>query len=176
MWFCMISTAASNALWQVLTKIFSSPLMFGLFIPQQQYHDYGESANSCTVIKAAYKVRKGWREGESLDENWNGKKVTFNNFSSLNALYILWNKGGSQDQLPQHIIWWAGVSVLVHLAGLFHWSHSKSLLHVLSDLYIQIGDDILSKWWKSGKKVIQKTDYCVWCTAIDFPFFPRATV
>lgn len=40
--------------------------MFGLFIPLQQYHDYGESANSCTVIKAAYKVRKGWTEGEKV--------------------------------------------------------------------------------------------------------------
>lgn len=64
--FCTISIAASNALWQVLIKISSSPLTFGLFIPLQQDHDYERRANSCTVIKAAYKARRDWSGGEKF--------------------------------------------------------------------------------------------------------------
>lgn len=84
-------------------------LTLELFIPLQQDHDYGWSANSCTVIKTAYKVKKRLERGrEILVDSWNGHKVIFVIFVSLNALYILWNRTSTARYLMS---WYFSVGI-----------------------------------------------------------------
>lgn len=103
------------------------------------------------------------------------KKELFFIFN-FNYLYILWNKGGRGNQLPQCAIWWADISMLDSLSDPFAWSHSKSLTAACSfRLAYQIGDDILSEWWKSGETNHRGT----WWLCLShnhWLFFPRVTV